>query len=153
MAFADEEFCLLVPPRPLAGIFEPEPDSAAALARDHAFARAFDAPLRAAVGAPIVTIAPSYPFDASRMRVIEPALLRILTSVLRLYADYWQAARAVVVDGTADAVPPRGLAPLRKACAPAVLLVVFTAEDGSVAAAGYVSLLTGRVLASVAPAD
>ena len=151
--FADDEFCFLIPPRPLSGIFEPEDEAAAALARDHAFARRFEAHLRAALRFPIVTLAPSYPFDATQMRLIEPTLLRILTKLLWLYADYWQAARAVVVEGTATALPPLGLSPLRNACAPAVVLFVFTSEDGGIAGAGYVSLLTGRLLAALPTPD
>jgi hypothetical protein len=149
--FADEEFCFLIPPRPLSGIFAPEPAMALALARDHALARALETPLRRAAAWPIVTLAPSYPFDAAVVRVTEPILSRILADVLWLYADYWQAARSVVVTGTADALPPLGLSPLRNACAPAVVLFVFTADDGSIAGAGYVSLLTGRLLAAWLP--
>ena len=140
-----------MPPRPLAGIFAPEPEVAAALARDHALARALEAPLREVVNLPIVTLAPSYPFDASQMRVIDPILTRILTDVLWLYADFWQAARSVVVTGTADALPMLGLSPLRNACAPAVVLVVFTGADRSIAGAGYISLLTGRLLTAWSP--
>ena len=149
--FPDDEFCFLVPPRPLSGIFDPGPGLAALLARDHQLARAIEAPLRRAAGFPVTTLAPSYPFDASQMRVIEPILLRILTTVLWLYADYWEAARAVVVDGTADALPPLGLSPLRNACAPAVVLFVFTGDDRGIAGAGYISLLTGRLLAAWSP--
>ena len=141
----------MIPPRPLSGIFVPEPGTARALARDHALARALETPLRRAVGLPIITLAPSYPFDAAVMRVTEPILLRILTAVLWLYADYWQAARAVVVDGSAEALPLVGLSPLRNACAPAVVLFVFTGEDGAIAGAGYISLLTGRMLAAWPP--
>lgn len=142
-----------MPPRPLSGIFDPDTEQAAALARDHAFARRFEAPLRHTSRFPVVTLAPSHPFDASQMRVVEPTLLRILTSVLWLYADYWQAARAVVVEGTATTLPPLGLSPVRNACPPAVVLFVFTGEDGGLAGAGYLSLLTGRLLASVPPVD
>lgn len=124
---------------------------ATALARDHAMARALEMPLRRAVGLPIIALAPSYPFDASAMRVVEPILSRILTDVLWLYADYWQAARRVVVTGTADALPTLGLSSLRNACAPAVVLFVFTADDDNIAGAGYVSLLTGRMLAAWSP--
>jgi hypothetical protein len=135
----------------LSGIFAPEPGTAEALARDHALARALETPLRRAVDLPIITLAPSYPFDAAVMRVTEPILLHILTTVLWLYADYWQAARAVVVDGTMEALPPLGLSPLRNACAPAVVLFVFTGDDGTIAGAGYISLLTGRQLAGWLP--
>jgi len=138
-----------VPPRPLSGIFAPDPEAAAALARDHAFARRFAASLMRASPLPVVTLAPSHPFDASQMRVVEPTLLRILTSVLWLYADYWQAARAVVVEGTATTLPQPGLSALRNACPPAVVLFVFTSDDGGFADAGYISLLTGRLLAQL----
>ena len=151
--FPDDEFCFLIPPRPLSGIFEPEGEAAAALARDHAFARRFEAHLRRALRFPIVTLAPSYPFDATQMRLIEPTLLRILTKLLWLFADYWQAARAVVVERTETALPPLGLSPLRNACAPAVVLLMFTGEDGRVTGAGYISLLTGRLLAALPRTD
>jgi hypothetical protein len=151
--FPDDEFCFLIPPRPLSGIFEPEGERSVSLARDHAFARRFETQLRSARRLPVVTLAPSYPFDATQMRLIEPTLLRILTKLLWLYADYWQAARAVVVEGTATTLPPLGLSPVRNACPPAVVLFVFTGEDGGLAAAGYMSLLTGRLLASVPPVD
>lgn len=151
--FPDDEFCFLIPPRPLSGLFEPESEWAVSLARDHAFARRFEAHLRGVLRFPVVTLAPSYPFDATQMRLIEPTLLRILTKLLWLYADYWQAARAVVVEGTATALPPLGLSPLRNACAPAVVLFVFSGDDGEIAGAGYISLLTGRLLAALPPPD
>jgi len=149
----DDAFCFLVPPRPLSGILDPAAEEAAALARDHAFARRFAASLMRASPLPVVTLAPSHPFDASRMRVIEPKLLRILTSVLHFYAEVWRAAREVVIHGRAATLPPFALEPLRSACDPAVLLFVFTGEDGRLAAAGYLSLLTGRVLAIWPPVD
>lgn len=138
-----------MPPRPLAGIFDPESERAQALARDHGFNRRFEPYLRRALRFPVVTLDPSYPFDATQMRLIEPTLLRILTKLLWLYADYWQAARAVVVEGAEPALPTLGLSPLRNACAPAVVLFVFTDAKGGIAGAGYVSLLTGRLLASL----
>ena len=69
--------------------------------------------------------------------------------LLWLYADYWRAARRVLVEGIESELPTLGLAPLRTACDPAVALFVFTDEDGGIGSAGYVSLLTGRVLAQV----
>ncbi len=74
-------------------------------------------------------------------------LERIMHRLLWLYADYWRAARRVLVEGIEPQLPTLGLAPLRTACDPAVALFVFTDEDGTIAGAGYVSLLTGRVLA------
>jgi hypothetical protein len=152
-AFADEEFCYVIPPRPMAGIFEPEAEFATALAHDHILARDLEPALRRAVDYPMVTLAPSYPFDAARMRVIEPNLRSTLLPVLRLYADYWAAARRAVIDGEATAFAATTLDPLRRACAAAVVLFVFSNQRGGIAAAGYFSLLTGRVLASTAPIE
>lgn len=76
-----------------------------------------------------------------------PMLERIMHRLLWLYADYWRAARRVLVDRTEPALPILGLAPLRAACDPAVALFVFTGKDGAIVGAGYISLLTGRVLA------
>ena len=137
----------------MAGIFGPEAEFATALAHDHILARDLEPALRRAVGYPIVTLAPSYPFDAARMRVIEPNLRSAVLPVLRLYADYWAAARRAVVDGEATAFAATALDPLRRACAAAVVLFVFSNQRGGIAAAGYLSLLTGRVLASTSPID
>jgi hypothetical protein len=145
--FADEAFCYLIPPRPMAGIFEPEAGIAAVLAHDHGLARDLEAPLRRAVGHPLVTLAPSHPFDATPMWVIEPNLQRVLLPVLWLYADYWAAARREVLSGETKAFAATALAPLRKACDPAVALFVFSDQKGGIAGAAYLSLLTGSVLA------
>ena len=108
---------------------------------------ALEPALRRAATETVITLAPSEPFDAAMIEASGPMLVRIMHRLLWLYADYWQAARRVLVDRTAPALPTLGLAPLRGACDPAVALFVFTAEDGTLAGAGYVSLLTGRMLA------
>ncbi len=131
----------------MAGIFEPEPAITAVLVQDHNLAHDLEPALRRAVGYPIVTLAPSYPFDAGRMPVVDPGLRRVLLPVLWLYADYWAAARRTVVDGEAAAFAATAMEPLRKACAAAVVLYVFSDRQDGIAAAGYLSLLTGRVLA------
>jgi hypothetical protein len=129
-------------------VFEPEPPLAEALARDHAKTLALEPALRRAASDSVVTLAPSEPFDAAMVEAGGPTLARIMHRLLWLYADYWLAARRVLVEAEATALPTLGLAPLRGACEPAVVLFVFTAPGGGVAQAGYVSLLTGRVLAA-----
>ena len=74
-------------------------------------------------------------------------LERIMHRLLGLYPAYWRPPRRVLVEETAADLPTLGLAPLRTACDPAVALFVFTDETGAIASAGYLSLLTGRVLA------
>lgn len=141
-----------MPPEPIAGVFEPDPPLAATLARDHGKALALEPALRRAATDTLITLAPSEPFDAAMIAAGGPMLERIMHRLLWLDADYWQAARRVLVDAPEPALgpvlPTLGLAPLRGACDPAVVLFVFTASDGSIAGPGYVSLLTGRVLAS-----
>jgi hypothetical protein len=136
-----------VPPEPIPGIFEPAPPEAAALARDHDKALGIEPALRRVATGSIMTLAPSEPFDAATIRAGGPMLERIMHRLLWLYADYWRAARRVLVEGIGPELPTLGLAPLRTACDPAVALFVFTDEAGTIASAGYVSLLTGRVLA------
>jgi hypothetical protein len=109
---------------------------------------ALEPAIRASATDSVVTLAPSEPFDVATIAAGGPMLERIMHRLLWLYADYWQAARRVLVERAEPALPTLGLEPLRGACDPAVVLFVFTATDGSVAAAGYISLLTGRVLAS-----
>jgi hypothetical protein len=138
-----------VPPEPIPGIFEPAPPEAAALARDHDKALGIEPALRRVATGSIMTLAPSEPFDAATIRAGGPMLERIMHRLLWLYADYWRAARRVLVEGIGPELPTLGLAPLRTACDPAVALFVFTDEDGGIGSAGYVSLLTGRVLAQV----
>lgn len=146
-AFVGEAFCLFVPPTPIEGVFEPEPPLAAALTRDHDKALALEPALRRAATDVIVTLAPSEPFDALTIEAGGPMLTVIMHRLLWLYSDYWQAARRVLVDALEPALPTLGLEPLRGACDPAVALFIFTDSSGALARAGYVSLLTGRVLA------
>jgi len=121
---------------------------AASLARDHNLALALEAPLRAATLGAVVALAPSEPFDAATIEAGGPMLRRIMHRLLWLYADYWSAARRVILDESAPALPDIGLEPLRRACDPAVALFVFTEGNDTIAAAAFVSLLTGRVLAT-----
>lgn len=130
-------------------MFEPQGPSAAALQRDHDLALALDVPLREATLGAVVSLAPSEPFDAETVEAGGPTLVRIMHRLLWLYADYWAAARSVLVDAAEPALPEIGLEPLRRACDPAVALFVFSDEEGRIATAGYVSLLTGRVLATL----
>ena len=146
-AFAGEPFCLFVPPTPIDGVFEPEAPLAAALARDHDKALALEPALRRAATDVVVTLAPSEPFDAATIEAGGPMLTVIMHRLLWLYADYWQAARRVLVEAKEPGLPALGLEPLRGACDPAVALFIFTDSSGAIAHAGYVSLLTGRVLA------
>lgn len=129
-------------------MFEPAPALAIALARDHAKMLALEPALRRTASDSVVTLAPSEPFDAAMIEAGGPMLERIMHRLLWLYADYWLAARRVLVEATETQLPTLGLAPLRGACEPAVVLFVFTEPGGGVAQAGYVSLLTGRVLAT-----
>lgn len=128
-------------------MFEPEPPLATSLARDHDTALALEPALRRAATDVIVTLAPSEPFDAATIEAGGPMLTTIMHRLLWLYADYWQAARRVLVDAREQALPTLGLEPLRGACDPAVALFIFTDSSGAIAHAGYLSLLTGRVLA------
>lgn len=134
-------------------MFEPEEPVATSLARDHDLALALEAPLRAATLGSVIALAPSEPFDADMVEAGGPILRRIMHRLLWLYADYWSAARRVIVAGSEPALPGIGLEPLRRACDPAVALFVFTDEADAIAGGGFVSLLTGRVLASLAASD
>lgn len=125
----------------------PAAPEARALARDHDKALALEPALRRAATDTVITLAPSEPFDAATIVAGGPMLERIMHRLLWLYADYWRAARRVLVEEIEPGLPTLGLTPLRAACDPAVALFVFTDEKGAIASAGYVSLLTGRVLA------
>lgn len=129
------------------------PALATALARDHAKMQALEPALRRAATDSVVTLAPSEPFDAAMIEAGGPMLERIMHRLLWLYADYWQAARHVLVDEAEPQLPTLGLEPLRRACEPAVALFVFTDASGTIEAAGYISLLTGRVLATARMLD
>lgn len=120
-----------------------------ALARDHDKALTLEPALRRAATDQIVTLAPSEPFDAAMIEAGGPMLTVIMHRLLWLYADYWQAARRMLVDAQEPALPALGLEPLRGACDPAVALFIFTDTSGAIAHAGYVSLLTGRVLGRI----
>lgn len=134
-------------------MFEPAAPKALALQRDHDLALALDDHLRAASLGAVIALAPSEPFDAATIAAGGPMLESIMHRLLWLYADYWQAARSVVLEQAEPALPTIGLEPLRRACPPAVALFVFSSADGTITNAGYLSLLTGRVLASVGPRD
>ena len=133
------ETCLLVPPLPLRGVFEPaDPERFVAGWRVAvSLAAKAGRVLPDTIPAPLD---PTQGFDAGAIEAGGAPLRRVMRPLFALFAAWWTG-----LGPRGEGLPEGALATLRAACQPGAVLVVEVEGDGL----GYAvrSLLTGNVLA------